>query len=1187
MWMLLALVVHLAAAFPANWNETTACPRDALYTSLIEDGGGFCSSVLEGNHCGAGYSTPAEYCECILTTDAMTSSSNSSRTTARESSVTIEYSDSQSMDIETSASVGQPGSGRYTETSTTGVKSTTSGRGNGTRSTSASAGETTGDTPRTSPYTNTSISATETLSQGSTGSRNSWNFTTSGEPSDTRGPVSTSTSRIQNQTSSTQPSLSFTGSGNQSQTLQSSIGATSQPSDTHEPAMTHSSTTGGSLPRPIPGNSTSNASDSGTRPTGSTFTRWNSSLTIPSISISGTGSFVPFPTVPFPTISVSTGSEVSSVGSVVPGINGTTSASRGNDSIPTISVSRGSFVPFPTLSSPSQSSLEATSSGSFAPTWNSTSLPSGGNASVPTISIPLTETSAPIPGLPLPTESLTTDSGASRSVPSSWNSTTSALGGNLSIPTISISRTSTFVPFPTLPFPSESITTGSQTSGNQFPGLNGTASSQSRNLSIPTISISRTGSFVPFPTLPLPTESLSTNSGNLTSSAGGSSGVPGLNGTAFPTGGNVSVPTISLSQTRTSGPFTTGSLPSVSLPTVPGSTSSSTGSGSVVPNRNTTTGGSGGPGSKPTTSSLESGPVVSLPTDSGVLPSTTQSGDLGWNLTSSISGVVSVPTISVPTSQIPVPLPSLPFPTDSWEVSSSVESGTIVPGSNTTSSTPGNTGSVTSFSSPVATASTSGSVSNGSASGGNATTTGIPEFPAANFTHVTRTAALSEETCHSLTSDPDGGPTRRALLYNARLREDNVSIPIPYIESVEFEGDGVYPLYITVRDEAGGMYFVDISRRGQISVVDPAGYLVTLDAKGIHFSGSNCTYDISITIDDMYEQIADLAGVQCAAIKRRADDLNFRQVLYLHDQCGSVVDRSLRQYPQLLVGDTVCADVAVDGETGQWDFDCTFPGSQSGSLKCQWAIKNSIIDFITIDPFGGSCPDLSTVVTTLEESGKDIVDPSELRKDLTNQGLSTDRAKREADEAVIAYTQLWQALGAFFSKSTESSTGSLEEYIDVYNAHRSFENDICQSLHEGEIPLNLTLIAGASHIPALTTLNWAPESTRPYNITVQDSSRIACCPNGSVAEGEGSECAYPREAIIPGTGCVCGKSAGGVGIAFEWTECGNYAGSCEADGDCSDGYLCLTESCCGGGVCVDAYTCSENGTDLVQFDGVF
>ncbi|KAF5023382.1 hypothetical protein F66182_4539 [Fusarium sp. NRRL 66182] len=510
--------------------------------------------------------------------------------------------------------------------------------------------------------------------------------------------------------------------------------------------------------------------------------------------------------------------------------------------------------------------------------------------------------------------------------------------------------------------------------------------------------------------------------------------------------------------------------------------------------------------------------------------------------------------------------------------------------SDTTISASGSIGPVTSVSSPVATASTSDAISNGSSSpGSNATATGVPEFPAANFTHVTRTAALSQETCHSLAEDAQGDSTRRALLYNARLREEDVSIPVPYIESVEFESGGLDPLYLTVRDEEGGTYFVDISRRGQLSVADPAGYLVTLDAEGIHFSGSNCTYDISITIEDMYEQIADLAGVQCAAIKRqrRVDDLNFSQVLYLHDQCGNTIDRSLRQYPQLRVGDTVCADMAVDEETGRWDFECTFPGSESGSLKCQWAIKNKVVDFITADPFGGSCPDLSTVVTTLEESGQDIVDPSTLRKDLVNQGLSTERAKQEADAAVVAYTQLWKALGSFFSKSTGSSMGALEEYIDVYNSHRSFENDICQSLHEGEIPLNLSLIAGATRIPALTTLNWAPESTRPYNITIQDSSRLACCPSGSVAEGEGTDCAYPREAVIPGTGCVCGKSAGGVSIAFEWSECGNYEGSCEADGDCEEGYLCLTGSCCGGGVCVDAFACSENGTELVKFDGVF
>ncbi|KAG7411533.1 hypothetical protein Forpe1208_v010575 [Fusarium oxysporum f. sp. rapae] len=576
---------------------------------------------------------------------------------------------------------------------------------------------------------------------------------------------------------------------------------------------------------------------------------------------------------------------------------------------------------------------------------------------------------------------------------------------------------------------------------------------------------------------------------------------------------------MSVSHTGTSSlvPF-----PSVSLPTVSQVTSGSARSDTVVSGWNTTTEGSEGSASITTVDSSESGSIVTLPTESEALTSS-QSGGVGWNITSSISGLVSLPTISVPTSEIP----TLPFPTVPTEVPSTTVSESVVPSDDTMVSAPGSNGTVTSFSSPVAATSTFGA-SNGPASpGSNATTTGVPEFPAANFTHVTRTAAISQETCYTL-PNPGGDSTRRALLYNARLREDNVSIPIPYIESVEFEKDGVNTLYLTVRDEQGGIYYVDISHRGRLSVVDPNGYLVTLDAEGIHFSGSNCTYDISISIDDMYEQIADLAGVQCAALKhKRAEDLDFSQVLYLHDQCGNAVDRSLRQYPQLLVGDTVCADVAVDDDTGRWDFDCTFPGSESGSLRCQLAIKNKVVDFISTDPFGGACPDLSTVVTTLEESGQDIVEPEQLRKDLANQGLSSDRAKQEADAAVVAYTQLWQALGAIFTKNTDTSQGALEDYIDVYNTHRSFENDICQSLHEGEIPLNLTLIAGATRIPAITTLNWAPETTTPYNITVQDSSRIACCPNSAIAEGEGVTCSYPRDAIIPGTGCVCGKSAAG------------------------------------------------------------
>ncbi|RFN55017.1 structural maintenance-chromosome 4 [Fusarium flagelliforme] len=1071
MWMLLFFVAHLAVAFPANWNETVSCPHDALYSSLIEDDGKFCSSVLEGIHCGAGYSTPTEYVrhnQTRIASYTVGTSSDSSRATTREDSFTVEYSDTWTTDWETSASVGQPASGTYPEKTTTESKATSRSR-NQTRSAFSSSVETTKEASRTGPFTNSSSPATETLDETSSKPADSRNLTTPGSPSNTRGPISESSSLFQNQTSGTRPTSSFVQSGNQTQSRPPSTDVTPQPSSTStpEPEMTQPGTTRGSLPWSIPGNTTSSPSGSGT-----------------------------------------------------------------------VSLERDYRFRRQWLSADYQS-VE----------WHFHVLSN------------VTIAESVILG---------------RSNPS----------GNVSVPTISTSKSGTFVstPTPTLPFTSQSSIASTPRSGSSIPGWNSTASPSGGNTTIPTISISRTGTPVPFSTVSLPSDTIPTSE-EVTSSTSSNSVAPSWNGTIPPSTSNASMPTISLTQTEISLPFPTTPATIRSFPTLSGNTSTSTRNGSVVSGWNTTSRVSESIGTGTIPSSFGPGSSVSLPTDSELSSSTTQSGGIRWNFTSSVSGVVSLPTISVPTSEIP----SLPLPTDSFQFSTSTESRSVISGGNTTTSVTGSTEAVTSFSSPVPTTSTPSDESNGSASAGNATTTGVPEFPAANFTHVTRTAALSEETCYTLPDDPEGDATRRALLFNSRLREDNISIPIPYIESVEFESGGVDPLYLTVRDEEGGTYFVDISHRGRLSVADPAGFLVTLDAKGIHFSGSNCTYDISITIDDMYEQITELAGVQCAALKRqkRADDLDFSQTLYLHDQCGNVVDKSLRQYPQLLVGGTVCAEATADEDTGRWDFDCTFPGSQSGSMRCQVAVKNSVIDFIATDPFGGSCPDLSTVVTMLEESGQDIVDPSELRNDLTNRGLRTDRARQEADEAVAAYTRLWQALGAFFTKDAESSKGSLEKYIDMYNSHRSFENDICQALHEGDIPLNLTLIAGAAQIPAISTLNWAPESTRPYNITVQDSTRIACCPDAQVAEGEGDKCAYPREAIIPGTGCVCGTSAEGIGIAFEWTECGNFAGSCEADGDCGDGYLCLTGSCCGGGVCVDAYACSENGTALIRSDGGF
>lgn len=459
---------------------------------------------------------------------------------------------------------------------------------------------------------------------------------------------------------------------------------------------------------------------------------------------------------------------------------------------------------------------------------------------------------------------------------------------------------------------------------------------------------------------------------------------------------------------------------------------------------------------------------------------------------------------------------------------------------------------------------------------------------------MTWSAAIARETCRTLASDPENETTRRALLFNSRLREDNISIPIPYIESVEFESEGLHPLYLTVRDEADGSYYIDISNRSEIAIIDTARNSMLLNSDGIRFSTTGCVYDVSVSIQDMYEQITDLAGVQCAAIRRerRMKDLEFMQVLNLVDQCGQPVNRDIRRYPQLLVGDTACTDVQVDEETGRWEFDCTFPGLESGLLRCQRSIKNNIIDFLTGDPFEGSCLGIPTVITTLGLSGQDLFDPAVMMGEFSNQGLD-ETQQAEADDAVAAFSQLWGVMQQFFTLGGGSADGNtdisdLERYTDLYNTHRSFENDICQSLHAGDIPLSLSLLAGATYIPSITTLNWAPERPPSYNITIQDPSQIACCPNSQVAERQDDTCAYPSSALIPGTGCICGRAASGEGVAFEWMECRNLEmgeEGCEGNGDCGEGEVCLIGSCCDGGVCVDALACSQNGTGLVKFPG--
>lgn len=474
----------------------------------------------------------------------------------------------------------------------------------------------------------------------------------------------------------------------------------------------------------------------------------------------------------------------------------------------------------------------------------------------------------------------------------------------------------------------------------------------------------------------------------------------------------------------------------------------------------------------------------------------------------------------------------------------------------------------------------------------NATQTGPPPLPAANFTQVTRTGAIVKPTCYQM-PEPAAGSTRRALLHNTKLREVNATIPFPYIESVDFQVDGVDPLYLTLRDAAEGTHYIDVSNRSYIAIVDSLYNAMIIDGKGIHFSTKKCQYDVSITIDSMYEQLAALSGQICSVgdrKRKRMSDTDFKQTLYLRDQCNNPVKQTVRQYPNLKIGDTDCNDIEVDENTGRWLFDCTFPGSDSGTLKCEWAVRNDIEEFLFTDPFGGACPDLSTVITTLEANGQDFINPESLRTELYNQGLD-DAQKAEANLIVIYYEQLWEILKQAFSKLRTQPPGkasAIQEYIDVYNKYRNFEDDICEDLHAGDMPLKMSLRAGVTTIDAIARLNWAPENPKPFNVTIQDPAKLACCSPGSDSQKNetAGTCAYPASAHLGDTGCVCGKMASGASVAFEITECENFVSECKVDDDCSKAghptYVCLTGSCCGGGVCVDPYECAQNGSVLVR-----
>ncbi|KAM3445949.1 hypothetical protein NHJ13734_000126 [Beauveria thailandica] len=461
-------------------------------------------------------------------------------------------------------------------------------------------------------------------------------------------------------------------------------------------------------------------------------------------------------------------------------------------------------------------------------------------------------------------------------------------------------------------------------------------------------------------------------------------------------------------------------------------------------------------------------------------------------------------------------------------------------------------------------------------------------FYAANFTSVLRGPAPSSQACHYRPA-ARGGTVHLATLQNDEIRQRNLSLAFPYVGSINFDSDDLTPLYLSVRDAAKGAHLIDVSDSSAVTIFDSRNNSMRLDLSGIHFVTGHCNLTVSYLIDNLYGQLAQQSFEMCSMGRKKllAGEQTFFQTLVLRDQCGNPVGPTVRRYPDLRVDGEQCIALGAtvaDPANGTWTFDCPWQSAGSAVQRCMSSLERNAVEFLLYDPFNGGCADASSVVTMLEASARDMLNITAIRQELHSQvGNNTDHIYK-VDDAVMYYMQLWETLKSTLSKTRGLNPGrgsNLKQYLDTYNRFRNFAADACTSLNSSIVPAVLSLSAGSSTIPSLASFPSIPVASEPLAVNIQDPSKMACCPNGSmsVTNPENGKCGYPAAARVPGTGCVCGKTATQESVAFKYRQCDNFVSHCQADSDCAAAgyasFLCLIGSCCGKGVCFDPFECSR------------
>ncbi|KAM3500306.1 hypothetical protein MY10362_006524 [Beauveria mimosiformis] len=441
---------------------------------------------------------------------------------------------------------------------------------------------------------------------------------------------------------------------------------------------------------------------------------------------------------------------------------------------------------------------------------------------------------------------------------------------------------------------------------------------------------------------------------------------------------------------------------------------------------------------------------------------------------------------------------TMPTPPETGVTSTTIVSeNTTTQASTTLSRTPSRPLPVTTFPGSI----TSTQVSNTTSP----TPTPTP-FYAANFTSVLRGPAPSSQACHYRPAARDG-LAHLATLQNEEIRQRNLSLAFPYVGSINFDSDDLTPLYLSVRDAAKGAHLIDVSDSSAVTIFDSRNNSMRLDLSGIHFVTGHCNLTVSYLIDNLYGQLAQQSFEMCSMGRKKllAGEQTFVQTLVLRDQCGNPVGPTVRRYPDLRVDGEQCIALvatAADPANGTWTFDCPWQSAGSAVQRCMSSLERNAVDFLLYDPFNGGCADASSVVTMLEASARDMLNITAIRQELHSQvGNNTDHIYK-VDDTVMYYMQLWETLKSTLSKTRGLNPGrgsNLKQYLDTYNRFRNFAADACTSLNSSIVPAVLSLSAGSSTIPRLASFPSIPVASEPLTVKIQDPSKMACCPIGSMS----------------------------------------------------------------------------------------